>query len=290
MQFCTSHGPDHVNHAAQSYKDVIDYDILRGQHNVKLLEKANDRVRNKIQAKTKAEKNKKSILRSQIAEIQRIVEEKDEQASVRTKHKKEDLEENIAKNAKFIKRVEEHCEKRSSSLKISASDSFCDVKLQPDVKVSHRLPDCVDWDEYEIGSTIPINKKAKLINGLSIHDQQLKNAVDRIISLANNCDNGRASKHVNFDVDIVQELNTSHYWKNLHKLIEIYNLPTDEETKKMMSGNLGGNTNESNYRRLNFISKICQLLREANILKAEKRHCFFFMHLQSFHPPCIFLV
>ena len=25
MQFCTSHGLDHVEHASQSYKDVIDY-------------------------------------------------------------------------------------------------------------------------------------------------------------------------------------------------------------------------------------------------------------------------
>ena len=255
MQFCTTHGPDHVHHSSEFYKDGIDYTTLRGQHNVKLFDEAHDRVKNKIQEKKKDEKNKKIILQSKIAAIHKTVEEKDELASVRTKSKMEVREDNIAKNAKFMKKVEEQCGKRSSN---------------NDVKPSHSLSNGDDLDDYEIGLTVPINKKAKLAYGLSLHDQQLKNAVDRIISLANNCDNGRASKHVNFDVDIERELNTSYYWTNMHKLIDIYNLPTDQETQNLMLGKFAGNTNESNNRRLNYIRRICQLLRESNILIAEK--------------------
>ena len=255
MQFCTTHGPDHAQHASLFYKDSIDYDTLRGQHNLKLFEEANDRVKNKIEAKKKDEKYKKFILRSKIAEIHKIVDEKDELASVKTKNKIEELEENIAKNAKFLTKIEKQCGKRSSNY---------------DEKKSISLPDGVGFEEYEYGSNVLISKKAKIVNGLSIHDQQLKSAVDRIISLANNCDNGRASKHVNFDVDIERELNTSYYWTNMHKLIDIYNLPTDQETQNLMLGKFAGNTNESNNRRLNYIRRICQLLRESNILIAEK--------------------
>lgn len=267
MQFCTTHGPEHAQHASLFYEVSIDYDTLRAQHNLKLFEKANDRVKNKIEAKKKDEKNKKIILRSQIAVIHKIVDEKDELASVKTKNKMEEIEANIAKNVKFLKKVEKECGKRSSHY---------------DEKPSHSLPDGVGFEEYEIGSNVMISKKAKIVNGLSIHDNQLKSAVDRIISLANSCDNGRASKFVNFDVDIVAEINTSHYWSNLHKLIDIYKLPTDQETKNLMSGNFFGNSKESISRRLNFIQRICQLLREANILTSEKvtstrnshmRHC-----------------
>ena len=268
MQFCTTHGPDHAQHASLFYKDSIDYDTLRGQHNLKLFEEANDRVKNKIEAKKKDEKYKKFILRSKIAEIHKIVDEKDELASVKTKNKIEELEENIAKNAKFLTKIEKQCGKRSSNY---------------DEKKSISLPDGVGFEEYEYGSNVLISKKAKIVNGLSIHDQQLKSAVDRIISLANNCDNGRASKFVNFDVDIVEELNSSsHYWSNLHKLIDIYKLPTDQETQNLMSGSFFGNSKESINRRLHFIQRICQLLREANILTSEKvtstrnshmRHC-----------------
>ena len=256
MQFCTSHGPDHVQHASQSYKDVIDYDTMHGKHNLKLFEEANERVRNKIQAKMKDEEKKKIFLRRKIAEIHKIVDEKDEQATVRTKSEMEEIEDNIVKNAKFLKKVEKERGKRSSHY---------------DEKPSHSLPDGVGFEEYGIGSNVPISKKAKIVNGLSTHDQQLKSAVDRIISFANNCDNGRASKFVNFDVDIVEELNsTSHYWSNLHKLIDIYKLPTDQETQKLMSGSFFGNSKESINRRLNFIERICQLLREAHILTSEK--------------------
>ncbi len=268
MQFCTSHGPDHEQHTSQSYKDAIDYDTLRGLHNVRLFEEANYRVQNKIQARKQDEKNKKIILRSKIAEIHKIVDEKDEQASLKTKNEMEEIEENIAKNAKFLKQVEKEGGKRSSNY---------------DEMPSNILPDSVGFEEYEIGSNAPINKKAKIVNGLSVHDRQLKSAVDRIISLANNCNNGRASKFVNFDVDIVTEINTtSHYWCNLHKLIDIYKLPTDKETQNLMSGNFSGNSKESIKRRLNFIERICQLLREAHILTSEKvtstrnshmRHC-----------------
>jgi len=281
LQFCTLHGPNHVQHESQLFKDAIDYHILRGQHNERLFDEAADRVRKKIEAKAKDEKIKKTIRLSKIAVIQKMVAEKDEQASVKTKSKMEEIEENIAKNAKFLKRVNLQCGKRSSSMNLSGSDSNNDVNLQAHVKHSHSVPN-VEWDVYDLGSTVPINKKAKVVNGLSMHDNQLKSAVNRIISLANSCDNGRASKFVNFDVDIVVEINTPHYWSNLHKLIDIYKLPTDQETQKLMSGNFFGNSKESVNRRLNFIQRICQLLREANILTSEKvtstrnshmRHC-----------------
>jgi hypothetical protein len=128
MQFCTSHGPDHVQHASQSYKDAIDYNTMRGQHNLKLFEEANDRVRNKIQAKIKDEEKK-----------DKMVDEKDEQSSVRTKSKIEEIEDNILKNAKFLKKVEKECRKRSSNY---------------DEKPSHSLPDDVGFEEYEIGSNV----------------------------------------------------------------------------------------------------------------------------------------
>jgi hypothetical protein len=281
LQFCTLHGPNHVQHESQLFKDAIDYHNLRGQHNERLFDEAADRVRKKIEAKAKDEKIKKTIRLSKIAVIQKMVEEKDEQASVRTKSKMEEKEENIAKNAKFLKRVDLQCGKRSSSMNLSASDSNNDVNLQAHVKHFYSVPN-VEWDIYELGSTVPINKKAKIDNGLSIHDNQLKRDVDSIINLANSCDNGRASKFVNFDVDIVERINTSHYWSNLHKLIDIYKLPADQETQTLMSGNFFGNTKQSINRRLNFIERICQLLREANILTSEKvtstrnshmRHC-----------------
>jgi hypothetical protein len=69
-----------------------------------------------------------------------MVSEKDEQASVKTKSKMEEIEENIAKNAKFLKRVNLQCGKRSSSMNLSASDSNNDANLQAHGKQSHSVP------------------------------------------------------------------------------------------------------------------------------------------------------
>ena len=269
MHFCDSHGPGHTLHASLSYKTVSDWAHLGVRCKEEILRKAIVRVQDLLEKKERENKHNKAIKIKKVADLKILMQNKDEVRTEITSRKVRDKDKIKAKNQIFLQSVQENL------AGMSFSNKEDHIKIA-NITARSSNPLAVNfvptWTETKLGAStderMQINKKAKLAIGLSVHDQQLRADVDRIINLAN----GKSRSHafINFDVDMEQSINISHYWANLHKLLEIYNLPTDEETKSLILKSFAGNNNESNKRRSTFIQKICQLLREAKIVTVEK--------------------
>lgn len=182
-----------------------------------ILRKAIVRVQDLLEKKERENKHNKAIKIKKVADLKILIQNKDEVRTEITSRKVRDKDKIKAKNQIFLQSVQENL------AGMSFSNKEDHIKI---TNITARSSNPT-WTETKLGASndegMQINKKAKLAIGLSIHDQQLRADVDRIINLAN----GKSRSHafINFDIDMEQSINISHYWANLHKLLEIYNLP-----------------------------------------------------------------
>lgn len=275
MNFCDSHGPDHQLHASVSYKSISDWSNLGVRCKEEVLRKAIIRVQDLLEKKEADDKHNKAIKIKKVADIKSLIRNKDEVRTEVTSRKDRDKEKVKAKNQTFLQKVEENLASMSFSNKedhIMIDSAYAVANITTCSSNAPALEFITTLAETRLGvsnnTETQIHKKARQDNQLSTQDQHLKNEVDRIINSAH--DKRRAHAFINFDVDMVQHINQSYYWTNLHKLLDLYRLPTDQETKNLIPENFAGNSNESNRRRIIFIERICQLLREAKIVTVEK--------------------
>jgi hypothetical protein len=207
------------------------------------------------------------------ADFKSLIQNKDEVRTEITSRKVRDKEKIKAENQTFLQNVEAKLAGMSFSNK---EDDIMIDSMQTNMTVRSTnppamivVPTCAKTEvDLSNDAGIQVYKKVKLDNELSVPDQHLKKDVDRIISLAH--DKRKAHSSINFDVDMERCINQSYYWTNLHKLLDLYNLPTDQETKDLISISFVGTNKESNRRRVIFIQRVCQLLREAKIVTVEK--------------------
>ena len=273
FHFCNSHGPDHQLHASFSYKSVSDWANLGLRCKEEMLRKAIVRVQDLLEKKEAEDKHNKAIKIKKVADFKSLIQNKDEVRTEITSRKVRDKEKIKAKNQTFLQNVEAKLAGMSFSNK---EDDIMIDSMQTNMTVRSTnppamivVPTCAKTEvDLSNDAGMQVYKKAKLDNQLTAQDQYLKRDVDRIITLAH--DNRRAHASINFDVDMEQSINKSYYWTNLHKLLDMYSLPTDQETKSLISNGFSGTNNESNKRRVIFIERICQLLREAKIGTVQK--------------------
>ena len=237
------------------------------------MRKAIVRVQDLLEKKTAEDKHNKAIKIKKVADIKSLIQNKDELRTEITSRKVRHKEKIKAKNQAFLQNVEEKLAGISISNKeddimidnMQANRTVCSTNPPAMIVV----PTCAKTElDLSNDEGMQVYKKAKLDNELTLQDQYLMRDVNRIITLAH--DNRRAHASTNFDVDMVQGINKSYYWTNLHKLLDMYSLPSDQETKRLISNSFSGNNNESNKRRVIFIERICQLLREAKIVTVQK--------------------
>lgn len=246
MNFCDVHGPDHHLHNSKSMKSLRDYEELRQRYNEELVKIAIKKVQDKLETFKDAEIKIKTVRNKAIARISTTIINKDEVTTQITSKKKRDKDAIKAKNQKFLEKVEARVAKNSPS-KADNKDLINSTAYAPPVI------DCSSDAEMQR------NKKAKQDNEGSNPDKTLMNTVNNLIEQAN--DDGRRSKHINFEIYMEEQLNIRYYWPNLHKLINFYHLPTDTEMRSLLDAGFAGISNDSNNRRLRFIRKICQLFR-----------------------------
>jgi hypothetical protein len=275
LHFCNTHGPDHQLHGSFSYKSVSDWANLGLRCKEEMLRKAIVRVQDLLEKKEAGDKKNKAIKIKKVADIKSLIQNKDEVRTEVTSRKVRDKEKVKAKNQIFLQNVEESLTFMSLSNK--EDDIMIDnTHTKANITVRSTIPPALSFvptctqTKHDLSNDagMQVYKKVKLDNELSVPDQHLKKDVDRIISLAH--DKRKAHSSTNFDVDMERCINQSYYWTNLHKLLDLYNLPTDQETKDLISIGFVGSNNDSNRRRVIFIDRICQLLREAKIVTVEK--------------------
>jgi hypothetical protein len=272
MHFCDSHGPDHQLHASFTYKSVSDWASLGVRCKEEILRKAIVRVQDLLEKRDADDKQYKAIKKKKVTDIKSLIQNKDEVRTEVTSRKVRDKEKVKAKNQTFLQNVEENLAFMSLSNKeddIMIDNTHTKANITVRSTIPPFVPTCTGTKhDLSNDAGIQVYKKVKLDNELSVPDQHLKKDVDRIISLAH--DKRKAHSSINFDVDMERCINQSYYWTNLHKLLDLYNLPTDQETKDLISISFVGTNKESNRRRVIFIDRICQLLREAKIVTVEK--------------------
>ena len=275
MHFCDFHGPDHQLHESFTYKSVSDWASLGVRCKEEILKKAIVRVQDLLEKRDADDKQNKAIKKKKVTDIKSLIQNKDKVRTEVTSRKVRDKEKVKAKNQTFLQNVEENLTFMSLSNK--EDDIMIDnTHTKANITVRSTIPPALSFvptcteTKHDLSNDagMQVYKKVKLDIELSVKDQHLKNDVDRIISLAH--DKRKAHSSTNFDVDMERCINQSYYWTNLHKLLDLYNLPTDQETKDLISISFVGTNNESNRRRVIFIDRICQLLREAKIVTVEK--------------------
>jgi len=249
MNFCVVHGPDRQLHNSKSLKTLKDYEELRQRYNEELFMTAIKKVQDKLDTLKVTEVKKKAIRNKSITQISTLIINKDEVTTQITSKKVKDKDAIIAKNQKFLQKVDTRVANNNPSKAVDT-----------DFINSMAINDSNDAEMQR-------NKKAKHDYGGSVSEKLLLNAVNNLIDQAN--DGGRRSKHINFEVYMEEQLNNSYYWTKLHTLIELYNLPTDVETRTLLDSGFSGNSNEANNTRLRFIRKICQLLRNEGIVVGD---------------------
>jgi len=258
MNFCDGHGPDHQLHNSKSAKTILDYEELRHRYNEELFKTAIKRVQDKLETCKVTEMKSKTIRNKAITQISSLIMVKDEVTTQFTSTKVKNKDAIKAKNQAFLKKVE------ASARLTKNSPSKANDR---DIMNSTAHPPFVTLIDYSSDAEIQRNKKAKQDYEASNPDKSLMNIVNNLIEQANH--GGRSSKHINFEVYMEEQLNISYYWPTLHRLINLYNLPTDTETRSLLDLGLAGNSNDSNNRRSKFIGKICQLLRKEETVVGE---------------------
>ena len=256
MNFCDDHGPDHQLHNSKSAKTLPDYEELRHRYNEELFKTAIKRVQDKLETCKVTEMKSKIIRNKAITQISSLIMIKDEVTTQNNSKKVKNKDAIKAKNQAFLKKVNARLTKNSPS---KADDR--------DIMNSTACPPFVTLIDYSSDAEIQRNKKTKQDNEGSNPDKSLMNIVNNLIEQAN--DGGRRSKHINFEVYMEEQLNIGYYWPNLHKLINLYNLPTDVETRSLLDQGFIGTSNGTNNRRSRFIGKICQLLRNEGTVVGE---------------------
>jgi hypothetical protein len=250
--FCDSHGADHQLHSACSLKTETELCVLRAKYNEDLFQNAIGRVNDKLKKQKVVERSKKTQIITKLAQINKIIKEKDEIITQVTSTKVKNKVEVIAKNQIFLDNIAEQLSKINVNDQV-INNSTTQLSILP--------TDYMELQNY---------KKVKLHNERSLNEceQHLQDVVTNLIESANQ--SSRKLQHINFDIDMEEKLNTKYNAPNLHKLVNMYNLPMNKELQTLIDDDLIGSTMACQKRRTRFISLICQLLRSEEIVKVPQ--------------------